>query len=132
MFVGNFTTGSAVTGGTNIGITPVLNSNNRIRYNKETNEIEFPQAGLYKVTATLAVTSVSATPIEVQIYVNGVAVPGAVAIADVTASTGSVTVALQDALRVVYSNISDVVKLSVRCDERITLSGGNIIIEYIR
>ena len=131
MFKGNFTTGSEVTANTNIPITQIWNTNNKISLSTD-NTIQLKANGLYIANANLVVTNVAVGNVTAQIYADGVAVNGAIASATSGATTDLITLPLQDALRVVLDNTNSFANISVQCNVAVTPTSGNILVWYER
>lgn len=132
MFEGNFTTGAEILANTNIPITQVFNTNNKIRLNNTENTVEILKNGLYKATIELSGESSVAGTTVAQLYADGQPIQGASSSVTASAVDDEVSFSLQKALRVLFTTVPNVVNISVRCDQDFTVTSGNIIVGYER
>jgi len=131
MFKGTFVTGTQISANTNIPITTVFNTNDKI--NNNNGVIQILQSGLYKADANLVITGVAdATNVTAQFYADGVAVAGATGSATSGGTTNLITLPLQDAFRVVSTLPNNTASLAIQCNVAVTPTGGNIIVAYER
>lgn len=133
MLKANFVIGTQVPANTNIPLTTVKNTNDRVVVDGTDSSIKFLRAGdLYTVDAILVANSSSAAAVTAQLYVNGEPVPGALAIAVPAASGDAMTFPLQDIFRVVPTVYGELLEVSVRCSAAVTPAGGNVIVKFER
>lgn len=133
MLKANFVTGTVVPANTNIPLLTMKNTNDRAVVDNTDASIKFLRAGdLYTVNAVLVATAGAATPATAQLYENGVAVPGAISTVVPVASGDAMTFVLQDVFRVVPSNFGDLADVSIRVNQAVTPTGGNVIVKYER
>lgn len=127
MFLGNVSGWTSVVG-TDIPFETVINSNNKISNNNGL--ISLRKSGYWNVDAMISVTGVTGD-VEAQLYADGVAVDGAIAIATL-ASGGSATLNISDAVRTVFSAYPDVANISVRLGTASASVDARIRVEYVQ
>lgn len=127
MFLGNVIGWTSVVG-TDIPFETVINSNNKISNNNGL--ISLRKSGYWNVDAMVSVTGVTGD-VEAQLYADGVAVDGAVAVATL-ASGGSATLNISDAVRTVFSAYPDVANISVRLGTASASVDARIRVEYVQ
>jgi len=133
MLKANFNTGAVVPASTNMPLTTIKNTNDRVVVDKTDNSVKFLRIGdIYTVNAVLVATSSAATPVTAQLYENGVAVPGAISTAVPAAVGDAMTFVLQDAFRVIPGTFGELADVSIQCSENVTPTGGNVIVKYER
>ena len=133
MLKANFVTGAIVPVNTNIPLATVKNTNDRAIVDNTDSSIKFLRLGeLYTVNAILVATASAAAPVTAQLYENGVAVPGAISTAVPAAIGDAMTFVLQDAFRVVPTTFGELADVSIRLDQAVTPTGGNVIVKYER
>lgn len=129
MLKANFVTGTSIPANTNIPLVTIKNTNDRAVVDTTDASITFLRIGdLYSVNAILVATASAATPATAQLYENGVAVPGAIASVVPAAVGDEMTFVLQDAFRVIPSTFGSLADVSVRVDQAVTPTGGNVIV----
>lgn len=127
MFLGNVSGWTSVVG-TDIPFETVINSNNKISNNNGL--ISLRKSGYWNVDAMVSVTGVTGD-VEAQLYADGEAVDGAIAIATL-ASGGSATLNISDAVRTVFSAYPDVANISVRLGTASASVDARIRVEYVQ
>lgn len=103
--------GLALTANTDIPLTLAYSTNNKLSL--VGNNIAVNRKGYYKVNVNMTLTNASASPLTVQLFVDGVAIPEAISSNNITATTGIHTFMISDILRFVPAP-SQTAKISLR------------------
>lgn len=96
---------------TNIALTPIFNTNRNTVLDTTLNAVQIREPGYYDVYVSLPLTNASDSPLTVQLFANGQAIPEAVDTSDLTVTTGILTFHVTDVIRVLpaagqYANVS--------------------------
>lgn len=133
MLKANFVTGTQVPANTNIPLTVVKNTNNRVGVDTTDNTVKILRPGdLYSVDAVLVATASAATPVTAQLYENSNPIPGAIATVVPAAVGDAMTFPLQDIFRVLPAPFGDYADISFRVNQAVTPTGGNVIVKFER
>lgn len=127
MYKGVITANTAVAANTNVPFVTVFNTNDNTG-STSAGVVDIKKAGYYDVVANVRVTGVASSPITAQLYANGVAVPEAIATAEITATTGIATLTIVDVLRVVRSD-TGIANISVRLAGAATVTNAVLTVE---
>lgn len=125
-------TGGAYTANTDIPLTLDVVTNTKARLNDNT--IEFTTVGLQDVKANVPIAITGTGSVSMQMYANGVAIPGAIDTQNVETSGDTVTFHINDVVRVIRDYLTT---NTANISFRITLGGtlpttgnGAIVVEY--
>ena len=123
MLKANITTATAVTAGTDIPLNLIFNTNCNTAMTN--NRINLNKCGAYDIDAMFNITGVAAGNITLQMYNNGVAIPGA-------AATDLITLNVTDIVRAVRNNIGTEAALSFRLSASATVNNAIVTVERIQ
>lgn len=131
MFKGIINGGGTVATNTNVPFTVVRNTNANTRYDATTNETIIEKSGYYDVKANLVATSTPDATITAQLYANGNPIEGALSTFTV-AGTETATFTIIDNIKVEPTFDTNNVRLSIRFDGAVDVTGGIILVQKVR
>lgn len=121
------TTGN-VTANTNLPLTLNVNTNNKTMLGA--NAIRLLDGGLWDVKGNVSFTATTTGDVTLSLLADGVVVSGA--IATITVATGDeYALTINDVVRTVPAFGGDV-QLALQFDQAVTITGGDMIVEYVR
>lgn len=120
------TTGEELIANQTIPLNVKYRSNNRIRFNPDTNEIYFKVAGYFDISASFIITSTNAQTVTIQMMADDVAIPEAKA-TETFAAAGTHTMVIPDIEKVLEEyNLPSTAKIKFIISAPATLVNANV------
>lgn len=114
---------------TNIPLSALIATNNKSILNQD-NTISMRTTGIKDVKANISFTPGTAGTVNLRLFADGVAIPGAIFTAP-GVTTSSITYIINNVVKVVNSYTDDIANISFQFDVDGTLSGGSVIVEHV-
>lgn len=131
MYKGNII-GVTASSDSNLPFNTVMQSNNKVSYDSNTNSILIKNTGYYEADIHLVLTGVAVGDITVSLMANGTALTEAQAIETSSATTDSITVDLHDVFKVNPYTMNNYANLSVQLSGACTVTSGVATVKEIQ